>query len=356
VSFVDLAPTLLSIIGQEAPAWMQGRAFAGSHAKADPGLLYGFRGRMDERMDMLRSVTDGRYVYLRQYMPHLPYGQHVSYMFLMPTAQVWKKLYDEGKLNEAQRAFWEAKPGEELYDLQSDPHEVNNLAESKEKAHVEALAKLRAAHAAHMERTRDLGFIPEAERLRLAQDRSPKDFFSSDAEYPFAQVFKLAEQATDRSQKGTGAFTAALSDGNAIVRYWAVMGLRLREQDGVKAGHDGLVKALGDESPSVRVAAADALAQFGGAGDLDKALEALVAAADPTKNSNATATEALNAITNVGGKAASVKEKLAALPRKANGGPARVSEYPSRLFMTLLDEREPEAKAKAKAKGKGKGK
>ena len=34
VSFVDLAPTMLSIAGMEPPAWMQGRAFAGKHIAA----------------------------------------------------------------------------------------------------------------------------------------------------------------------------------------------------------------------------------------------------------------------------------------------------------------------------------
>lgn len=338
VSFVDLAPTLLSIIGQEVPLWMQGRAFAGPHARPDPGFLYGFRSRMDERMDLVRSVTDGRFVYLRQYMPHLPYGQHVSYMFQMPTAQVWKRMAAEGLLNEAQSHFWNPKPSEELYDLQSDPYEVKNLAASKD--YTEALAKMRAAHVAHMELTRDLGFIPEAERLRMAGDRSPRDVFASDGEYPFTQVFALAQKATDLSLQDTAPFVEALGDTNAIVRYWAVLGLHIRKKDGVKAGHLALVKACADDCPSVRVAAADALAQHGEAEDLAKALEVLLAAADATKVSNATATEALNAITNVGEKAAVLKDKLAALPRKAEAGPARVSEYPTRLFKHLLGEEE----------------
>ena len=50
-------------------------------------------------------------------MPHKPYGQHVSYMFQTPTTQVWKRMFDEGKLNEAQSHFWKTKPAEELYDL-----------------------------------------------------------------------------------------------------------------------------------------------------------------------------------------------------------------------------------------------
>ena len=48
-------------------------------------------------------------------------------MFQTPTTQVWKRMFNEGKLNEAQSHFWKTKPAEELYDLQTDPDEVNNL-------------------------------------------------------------------------------------------------------------------------------------------------------------------------------------------------------------------------------------
>ena len=345
VSFVDFAPTLLSIIGQEAPAWMQGRAFAGQFAKPDPGFLFGFRGRMDERQDIVRSVTDGRYVYIRQYMPQLPYAQYINYMFQMPTAKVWKRMAEQGLLNEAQSHFWQPKPSEELYDLQSDPYEVKNLADSRD--HVDALAKMRAAHISYMERTRDLGLIPEAERLRVAAGKSPRDVFASDAEYPFAQVFSLAQKASDLAFSDAAYFVPSLSEENAILRYWGVLGLDIRKEAGVKAGHDALVKLLGDPSPSVRIAAADALAQYGEPADLEPALQVLMAAADPTKFSNATATEALGSIANLGDKAASLKEKLKALPRKSAEGPARVSEYPSRLFAHILGEEAAESEGAA---------
>src|SRR5262249_31162740 len=127
VSFVDLAPTVLVLAGIEPPAWLHGHPFLGRDPARQP-FLYGFRGRMDERPDLVRSVTDGRFVYVRNYLPHRLPGQHVDYMFQTPTTRVWKELHDAGKLKPAQDAFWKPKPAEELYDLRADPDEVENLA------------------------------------------------------------------------------------------------------------------------------------------------------------------------------------------------------------------------------------
>ena len=105
VGFIDLAPTLLSIAGKKSPAQMQGHAFMGRHTAPAQPFSFGFRGRMDERYDMVRTVFDGRHVYIRNYMPHKPYGQYLDYMFQTPTTRVWRDLYRAGKLNEAQSRF-----------------------------------------------------------------------------------------------------------------------------------------------------------------------------------------------------------------------------------------------------------
>src|SRR5437764_10117519 len=102
---------------------------------------------MDELYDMMRSVRDKRYVYIRNYMPHRIYGQHVSYMFETATTQVWKKLYDEGKLQPPKTYFWETKPPEELYDLESDIDETKNLA--ADPAHRALLERMRRAQQEH---------------------------------------------------------------------------------------------------------------------------------------------------------------------------------------------------------------
>jgi uncharacterized sulfatase len=95
VSFVDFAPSVLSLAGIKPPEWLQGHAFLGPFAEPPQSIVYGFRGRMDERQDMLRSASDGRYVYIRNHMPHKVYGQYLAYMFQTPTTRVWRQLHRE---------------------------------------------------------------------------------------------------------------------------------------------------------------------------------------------------------------------------------------------------------------------
>ena len=101
---------MLSLAGVKPPDFYQGQAFMGPYEGPRRTFNFGFRGRMDERYDCVRTATDARYVYVRNYMPHKIYGQHLNYMWETPTTRVWERLYKEGKLNEAQRKFWEKKP------------------------------------------------------------------------------------------------------------------------------------------------------------------------------------------------------------------------------------------------------
>jgi arylsulfatase A-like enzyme len=128
VNFIDLAPTVLSLAGLPLPAQFQGRAIAGPARKAGPEFTFSFRDRMDERYDMARAVTDGRFRYIRNYYPSQPWGQHLEYLWRQPSMKEWAGLFAAGKLNAAQRAFFENKPTEELFDCVADPDNVRNLA------------------------------------------------------------------------------------------------------------------------------------------------------------------------------------------------------------------------------------
>jgi uncharacterized sulfatase len=334
VSFVDFAPTVLSLVGIKPPDWMQGHAFLGKFQASPQPYLFGFRGRMDERYDMVRCVTDGRYVYIRNYRPDLIYGQHLAYMWETPTTRVWEKLFQEGKLNEAQSAFWKTKPPEELYDLSNDPDEVKNIAGEASEAGLKE--NLRGALAEHTARIRDVGFLPEGEMHRRWA-ASPYDLGHDPKKYPFERIYAMAELASMLAP-ALPQLRSGLSDSDDAVRWWAVLGHRMRGAEAVKADHDDLVKAMKDTSPDVRVAAAEVLARYGESSDLQPALAVLIDASDWSHNDVFTVMAALNAIDGLGDKAASLKPALAKLPRKGDTPDGRYAEYPTRLFQALLGE------------------
>ena len=335
VSFVDLAPTVLSLAGIAPPATMQGRAFAGPHQVDGPAYLNGFRGRMDERYDLVRSVTDGRYVYLRNYWPHVSQGQRVRTQFQMPTTQVWRRLYDEGRTNDAQSIFWrEPKAPEELYDLQTDPDEVRNLAAAPQ--HRATLERLRGEAQAHAVRIRDLGFLPEAEIHARAGRGAPRDALATDGAYPLARVMAAAETASRLDLGAVPQLQAYLKDGDSGVRYWGVMGALMRGQEAMPAMREGLVAALQDPSASVRIAAAQALARQGDAADLPRALDTLRACADPTRTSAFAGIAALNVIDELGEKAQPLLGFVRSMEVRDPNTPSRNNDYVQRLKGIVL--------------------
>ncbi len=266
VCFVDLAPTLLSIAGIKPPKWMQGHAFAGPYQSKPQKYLHGLRSRMDEAYDLVRSVTDGRYVYIRNYMPHLSQGQRLNYQFQTPTTRIWRELYDQGKTNEAQSIFWKTpKDPEELYDLMNDPDEVNNLATSGE--HKKILGKLRKAQRKHAIKIRDVGFLPEGEMHLRSRGDSPYDMARARKSYPMRRIFRAAGIASGFDQEALPKLHKLYKDKDIAVRYWAIMGILIRGKEAVAASRSLLHSALSDTSPFVKTAAARALAEYGDSND-----------------------------------------------------------------------------------------
>lgn len=270
VSFVDLAPTAISLSAIKPPANMQGVPFMGKFDGKPKQLLFGFRGRMDERIEMVRSCTDGRFVYLRHFYPDRPYLKHVAYMFETPTTRIWKEMFDAGSLNEVQSQFWNTKPVENLFDLQSDPDEVNNLASSP--AHQEKLIELRDATRQWMRSTRDLGLLTEAELHLRTKGVAPRTYALSD-QFDVDGLVSAAWEASDAwrdcDDHVVANMTQLCSSDDSGVRYWGARGLAL----GLEAHRDALSAntiaaatgtlsdMLADPNPSVRLAAADGLIQ-----------------------------------------------------------------------------------------------
>jgi uncharacterized sulfatase len=160
VAFVDFAPTMLSLAGVEIPKRMQGRAFLGRQKGKPREYVYGARDRMDEAYDLIRTVRDKRFRYIRNHMWQVSRAQTISYMDQMPTMQEMRRLHAEGKLQGSQTQYFEpTKPVEELYDTAADPHEVNNLA--GDPAYRDVLERMRQAQSMWCRETMDVGLIPE---------------------------------------------------------------------------------------------------------------------------------------------------------------------------------------------------
>lgn len=274
VSFVDFAPSVLSLAGVEIPEHMQGEAFLGPQATKPRKYVYTIRDRMAERHEMVRGVRSHRYLYLRNYMPHLSRARFTTYTQQMPTTQAWQRLAAEGKLEGPAALFFEPrKPLEELYDCEADPDNLHNLAED---AQFEAvLREHRSAQVAWLRETRDLGFLPECDMLERSQGSTPREMGCDDARYPLEDIFAAASLVG----RGQGALPQLLENMNhedPAVRFWAVLGVAALGDDAGPAA-EKLVDVLSDDSsPVVRLAAAEGLLRIGAEADVTPtALEGL---------------------------------------------------------------------------------
>ena len=333
INFADLAPTMCSLAGVRPPRWMQGSAFLGPSARARQDFNHGYRGRMDERCDLVRSVTDGRFVYVRNYMPHLIYGQHLDFMFRTPTTRAWRKLHEEGRLTPVQDRFWEQKPPEELYDLSDDPHEIHNLAASP--SHRGILTKLRSASRKQLLAIRDVGFLPEAEMHRLGRGKTLYELGHDDRKYPLKHILEMAELASSLEPRALPKLQRALVNAeHGGVRYWAALGILMRGPEAVISSRAELTRVLEDESPSVRIVAAQALGQFGTEAELARCGPLLLQLSDVSKNDYWVCLEALNAVEALGARAKPWRDDLLHLPEKA-AVEKKLQEYVVRLLESI---------------------
>lgn len=267
VSTLDFAPTVLNLAGIELPKHFQGRAILGSDLTEKRDYVFGARDRMDERYDIIRSVRNKRYRYIRNYEPFKPYYQYMNTPEKGSTMKELRRVHSEGKLPAAAALFMaDSKPPEELYDLQADPHEINNLASDKQ--HLKTLQMMRDVHLQWVVDTRDIGLIPESEIERREEKTAARYNIlleaSPDLIKRIRNVANLAIGGTENMDR----LIAALDDEDSAVRFWAAIGIG-NQGIAASSAEQKLEKALADEAPCVRIAAARAMLK------LDKPQQAL---------------------------------------------------------------------------------
>lgn len=167
VSHIDVAATSLALAGITVPAWMQGRAlFAADHMPRE--AVFSARDRCDETVDRIRSIRTLRFKYIRNYLPARPHLQPNSYKDRKETVGAIREWDAAGRLDEIQRLVTAPRrEPEELYDIESDPWEIRNLA--REPAYESTLAAMRALLDTSIEETGDRGMNPEREEVYDAE-------------------------------------------------------------------------------------------------------------------------------------------------------------------------------------------
>jgi arylsulfatase A-like enzyme len=141
VSMIDVSATILDIAGVRLSDYLDGHPILGPRAERRDHI-FAARDLIDEVMDHIRCVRTKRFKYIRNYTPENGYRECKYVQDNRPMLEVIQELHRMGQLTEAQQLILaETKPNEELYDLQTDPHEIANLAQSP--LHQETLAEMR---------------------------------------------------------------------------------------------------------------------------------------------------------------------------------------------------------------------
>lgn len=183
ISLIDLTATTLAIAGVARPPLMQGRVFLGGRPDAERTYAFSARDRIDETVQRIRSVRDARWRYIRTWTPGPTFASLNRYkekcFLVLP---LMRAMMARGELVGPPADLMQRRgPCEELYDLETDPHEIRDLSSSPEPAHREALARLRAALDTWIVETGDLGQWPEPPEVVAPFEKEMHDWFGTPA-------------------------------------------------------------------------------------------------------------------------------------------------------------------------------
>jgi len=256
VSFIDFAPTVLSLAELEIPDYMQGSAFLGPKQGTPRKYVFGARDRVDEVFDLSRSIRDERYLLIRNYMPHLSWMPPEYYSDQSDMRRELKQLAADGELNASQMTYAAPrKPTLEFFDTKQDPHQVQNLADDP--AQQDRIKEMLAALENWQEQTNDLGFFNEPDLRQRLDGLTPLEFGRKNK-----TLCATVRAAADGASSPNPSDHPDLDHPDPAVRYWAVIHREI-EKSSLPKTKKSLLKALTDDSGAVRVEAAAALTKLG---------------------------------------------------------------------------------------------
>lgn len=222
ICFDDLGPTLLSLVDQKPAPWMTGRPLLGSHRAPPKPYIFCSRNRIDETLACARSITDGRYLYTRNFLPG-PELRYQKYLDVSDIARLQRKANADGTLTPVQGGMFAPQPHEVLYDLQSDPWEIHNLA--ADPAQVERVSTLKKALFDHLIEVRDTMLCPEYELAQRSKTSTSYQWGQAAKPAELRAILQAADLATQPSPDPARLLDQALT-GENLPSFWAAVGLR----------------------------------------------------------------------------------------------------------------------------------
>ncbi len=253
ISFEDLAPTMISLAEGKVPDYLKGRVLLGEKRSKPVDQLFLSADRADNGIDMVRSVTNGRYVYSRNYMPFMPEARYIRYMEIGDIKQLMHKDLAENRLDALQQSLFEDRPAEFLYDIEQDKWETNNLVNKPGMQPL--LDSMRTALQKNILQSRDVMFLPEYEIGQISQKTTPYAFRQDKQKYPLNEIYATAALSGKRGKEIAAQQMKLLQSTDNIVRYWAIIGLRSQPEKTLKPYKTVLEKAMQDNYPPVAITA-----------------------------------------------------------------------------------------------------
>jgi len=260
VEFVDLAPTVLNLAGIDIPSQIDGTPFLGENVSLDElnqrDTAFSYADRFDEKYDSVRALRKGKFKYMRNYQPFNIDGLQNNYRYLMLAYEEWRDLGEAGRLNANQSQFFKARPAETLFDVESDPFEMKNLAQKPE--YKKVLAEMRTELQRKLKALPDLAFFPEPFLLQEAVG-NPVAYGRANAER-IASLARVADLNLLPFEKAKKRIAKALRSDDEWIRYWGLIVCSSFGEDALEFADSARSLAASDDENLVRVRAAEFLA------------------------------------------------------------------------------------------------
>ncbi|MFT5853578.1 MAG: arylsulfatase A-like enzyme [Verrucomicrobiales bacterium] len=283
VSFIDFGPTVLNLAGAAIPQGIDGKSFLGNGvtwgAVEKRDTAFGYADRFDEKYDLVRTLRKANFTYQRNYQPFNFDSLQNDYRYKMIAYREWRDLFKAGKLNEAQSQFHLPRSPEALYDIETDPHEINNLATNPK--HAAKLTEMRELLTEQVKKINDLSFHPEPHMVEAAMQNPVA--FGKQHSAEIASIIDIANLQLIDFRAAEAQLEAALDSNHPWKQYWACIVASSHGKSAIKLKSRMAKLAAESPVPLVRTRAAEFLGLIGEPGSQALIKAALLQATTPTE-------------------------------------------------------------------------